>query len=479
MPDPSVAASQLQRGLEERGASCRSVASSFRDPSGTVWHDGSNFLRTVDASYTRHYDHLMGSGLYQELVAEKLLLTHEELPVPAGMTAYKLLKPEQLRFISYPYEWCFSQWREAALATLRIQEMALERGMILKDASAFNMQFVQGRPVLIDTLSFEKLDAPEPWVAYGQFCRHFLAPLALMSFCDARLGGLMQTHLDGVPLDLASRLLPWRTRLRPWLLVHLHAHAASERRYHEGTKADARGRTYSLNSLRGLIASLQTAVRHLRPPGGLARHWAAYYDESVTGGGYVAHKKQVVSDWLTAIKPGVVWDLGANTGAFSRIAADLGSRVIAFDSDPACVEKLHQSFCGGAGADVLPLLLDLSNPTPALGWHHAERMSFVERPGPELVLALALIHHLAISHNVPLPRIAAFFADFSPRLIVEFVPKEDSNAQKLLRVRKDIFTRYTPAEFERAFGEFFVVEQSTRLADSERVLYRLTRRAVA
>ncbi len=454
------------------------VPSSFRDPSGGVVFDGRDYLRLVRPAYQPHYDRLMASGLHRELVQENLIVAHGELPAQATPDVYKLLRPEQVPFISYPYEWCFSQWRDAALATLRIQELALERGLTLKDASAFNLQFVEGRPKLIDTLSFETLGEPRPWAAYGQFCRHFLAPLALMSYRDVRLGRLLQTHLDGVPLDLASKLLPWRSRWCLWLRVHLHWHAASERRFEHSTRAEAAKKSYSANALRGLVASLQKAVQDLPEPAE-GRVWSNYYDETVTGGDYVAHKQRLVGQWLQEMKPRSLWDLGANTGLFSRLAAAQGVNTIAFDSDAACVERNYQAARQDGTHNLLPLLMDLTNPTPALGWENTERMAFVGRGQPEAVLALALVHHLALGNNLPLDRIARFFAGLSSNLIIEFVPKNDSNAQKLLRVREDIFPDYTQQEFERAFSACFTIVQTEAMSNSNRVLYQMARRAAS
>jgi len=189
------------------------VASSFRDPSGFVfWQDGAIY-RQINTIYKEDYDRLMTSGLHKALVEEGLIVSHEEVALQsaAPQVAYKVIRPDQVPFISYPYEWSFSQLKGAALATLRIQRKALDFGMSLKDCSAYNMQFMKGKPVFIDTLSFEKYQEGSPWVAYRQFCQHFLAPLALMSHRDSRLGQLLRIHLDGVPLDLASKLLPRRT----------------------------------------------------------------------------------------------------------------------------------------------------------------------------------------------------------------------------------------------------------------------------
>lgn len=209
------------------------VAGSFRDPSGFVFVRNHVLFRQVNQQYRVHYDHLMDSGLYQRLLGDGLLVPHTEADGALAVSddAYKVIQPEAIPFISYPYEWCFSQYKDAALTTLAIQKRALEFGMSLKDASAYNIQLLRGKPVLIDTLSFELYPEGQPWVAYRQFCQHFLAPLALMSYRDMRLGQLMSTYIDGIPIDLASTLLPFRSRFRLALLLHIHLHARSQRRY--------------------------------------------------------------------------------------------------------------------------------------------------------------------------------------------------------------------------------------------------------
>lgn len=423
----------------------------------------------VRASYAEDYHQLMESGLYGALVGQGLLIPHEEIERTDLEGAWKVLRPRQAPFISYPYEWCFSQLRDAALATLAIQKAAMSRGMSLKDASAYNIQFLDGRPVMIDTLSFERLRL-RPWAAYGQFCRHFLAPLALMRWRDPRLGQLLKIHLDGAPLPLAASLLPWRARLDPWLLMHLFLHAASEKRAAEASAEPISEGKFPMRSFLGVVSSLESAIERLkwRAP---KTDWADYYQGTVTGGGYVAHKKEIVRGYLKTVQPRVAWDLGANTGLFSRLAVESGANVVAFDSDPACVEILYLEAKRAGEGRLLPLLMDLTNPSPALGWEHGERMSWLERPKPDMTLALGLAHHLAIANNLPLERIADFCARLGPWLAVEYVPKDDANARKLLRVREDIFDTYTREGFEEAFGRRFTIEDSTRVRDSARQLY--------
>jgi len=445
------------------------VGASFRDPSGCVIEDEGEFLRVVRPAYAEDYRFLVKSGLYQALSAQGLLIPHEEIERPDVEGAFKVLRPRQVPFISYPYEWCFSQLRDAALATLAIQKAAMAHGMCLKDASAFNIQFVEGRPMMIDTLSFERLRL-RPWAAYGQFCRHFLAPLALMSWRDARLGQLLRTQLDGVPLPLAATLLPWRARLDPWLLMHLFLHAASETRVARIPPKPIQPRNFPLRSFLGLTSSLESAIQKLQwqPP---KTDWAGYYQGTVTGGRYVEHKQQIVAGFLKTVQPRTVWDLGANTGLFSRLAAQSAEGVLSFDADPACVELNYLETRRARQTRLLPLLMDLTNPSPALGWDHRERMSWLERPKPDMVLALGLAHHLAIANNVPLDRMADFCARLGPWLAVEFVPKHDANARKLLHAREDIFDRYTREDFEQAFGRRFTIQDSRTVQDSERQLY--------
>ena len=256
------------------------LGASFRDPDGFLFRHDDRLYRQINQSCADDFRMLHESGLYDFLVEKRLLIPHTEAPLDLAMTdqAHCVIEPELVPFISYPYEWCFSQLKDAALTTLRIQKMALKRGMCLKDASAYNIQFHQGRPVLIDTLSLTAYREGEPWVAYRQFCQHFLAPLALMALRDARLGSLLRTNIDGVPLDLAARLLPMRTRLSPGLLMHLHAHAASQKKNQDNRKS-ARTTTVSRKGLEGIIDSLRGVVSKLnwKPAG---TEWGAYYSDT-------------------------------------------------------------------------------------------------------------------------------------------------------------------------------------------------------
>ncbi|UMZ74126.1 hypothetical protein [Natranaerofaba carboxydovora] len=461
------------------------LPSSFRDPSGQLFTRDKVLYRQINNTYKEHYEKLINSGLYDELVSKNLLIPHKEVDVEPFVPekAYKTIKPKPISFISYPYEWSFSQLKDAALTTLKIQKIALEHDMILKDASAYNIQFYKNKPVLIDTLSFETYKEGTPWVSYRQFCQHFLSPLALMHYCDIRLVDLFKVHIDGIPLDLASKLLPSSSKLRFSILSHIHLHAKSQK-YYSKTKKDPDNSEESSNksenkvskknmsrfSLKGLIDSLESAVKKLGwDPGKTA--WSNYYEKE-TGEEYIEDKKAQVEKMLNSTPTGTIWDIGANTGLFSEIASknDNNNEVISMDLDPACVE-INYLETKDKIDNILPLIVDFTNPSPAIGWDNKERMSIFERGPADTALALALIHHLAIGNNVPFHRLAEFFHRIGKHLIIEFVPKDDVQVKRLLKSREDIFEEYTKEEFEKHFNNYFEIKEMVNISNSKRILY--------
>lgn len=455
------------------------LASSFRDPSGFLFQDQGELFRQINRSYASQYEQLMESGLYDALTNDGLLIPHKDVseekkPSDGG---YKVIRPEPLHFISYPYEWSFSQLKDAALTTLQIQKRALEFGMSLKDSSAYNIQFHKGRPLLIDTLSFEPLIEGRPWVAYRQFCQHFLAPLALMAYRDIRLGNLLRFHIDGIPLDLASKLLPRRTRLNFSLLSHIHLHASAQKRYADTSikTQSVEGRRMGRYGLLGIIDNLESATRKLkwRPAG---TEWGEYYSFHGYDENAFDEKKALVETFLESLQPTSVWDLGANVGLFSRIASERGIPTIAFDIDPAAVELNYRECVRQSETNLLPLIIDLTNPSPSLGWANEERSSLIERGPADVVFALALIHHLSISNNVPLADLTTFFSKIARWTIFEFVPKEDPQVQRLLISRDDIFDDYSFQGFEKAFTECFHIHRKEQIGASSRTLYLMENR---
>ncbi len=446
----------------------RNEPSSFRDPlSSLYWKDSRLYRKLSGASY-RDYKLLMSSGLYAHLTKRGMLVRHSQI---ADSGDEVTIEPELIPVVSYPYEWSFAQLRAAALLTLQIQEMALAHEMSLKDASAYNVQFVGSVPVLIDTGSFEAYVEGEPWVAYRQFCQHFLAPLALMRYTRLDLGALLRLFIDGVPLDLATTLLPLRARLRPSMALHIVAHGVSQKRHADNHERVVARRIPKYNVL-AILSNLGHTIEGLQLKR-LATEWGAYYTFTNYNDNAFRAKSDIIRQWCDRIAPKRVLDLGSNNGQFSRVVLEAAAveYAISADIDPVAVNANYVKAAAEHDTRILPLRIDLTNPSPALGWNNTERSSFRDRAQSDLVLALALVHHLAISNNVPLRQIAAYFRELAPALIVEFVPKSDSQTQKLLANRKDVFPDYTEAGFGQAFGEYFTLEKKSMVRDSQRTMY--------
>ncbi len=452
--------------------------SSFRDPDGFIFLKDSILYRQINKSGQEDYDALMSSGLYKELIDKKSLVAHKESTEKheASNSLYKIIEPQFIPFISYPYEWSFSQLKAAALLTLDIQKSALERNLSLKDASAYNIQFSEGKPIFIDTLSFEKYEEGKPWAAYRQFCQHFLIPLALMKHIGPEVSQMFRTNIDGIPLELGHKLLPFKTYFSFGLLVHVHLHFLFQAKNStttsesKNTKAIKKFTKFNflalLDSLRSLILKLDLKIEKST--------WNKYYGETNYSDSAMTAKEQLVSDFAKEVDPKIVWDMGGNTGRFSRLLANSETNCICFDFDHWCVELNSREVFKNNENHVLPLVLDASNPSPALGWSNTERSSLTERGPCDLLLALALVHHISIANNIPLELVAKYFANLSKNLIIEFVPKVDSQVKRLLSAREDIFTNYNIEYFEQVFSDYFRIVRKEKVEGSERTLYLMT-----
>ena len=459
------------------------LAASFRDPNGFLYRRDGKLLRQINQSYQSDYRLLKESGLFETLVKGNYLVKHRELGTDAALSddAFMVIEPDLIDYISYPYEWCFSQLKDAALLTLKIQQQALAKGMSLKDASAYNVQFHQGKPIFIDTLSFEAYEQG-PWVAYKQFCQHFLAPLALKSVTDRRLGLLLRTNIDGIPLDLASKLLPRRSWFSYSLLAHIHLHARAQAKFadsaRDSTASKTKRATVSKAQLKAMIDQLIGAIGKLEPKREQTE-WGDYYADTNYLDAAMSHKVALVEQFTQRIQRDnlKVIDMGANNGQFSRVVSSYAKLVVAQDIDEIAVEKNYLQCRSEKNHTLLPLVQDLTNPSPAIGWANTERLAITQRGKVDLILALALIHHIAITNNVPLDQVAQFFQKQCEYLIIEFVPKADSQVRRMLSTREDIFAGYDKASFEQVFSDYFEIIVSEPVQQTERTLYLLRAKA--
>lgn len=295
-----------------------------------------------------------------------------------------------------------------------------------------------------------------------------------MKYKDIRLNQLFRIFIDGIPLDLTSTLLPLRSYLKPFLFFHVHLHSKSQK-YFSSKTLNVMNHKMSSLSFKGLIDSLESAIKNMKWKLGTSE-WSGYYIDTNYSHSALEHKKSLVSEFLDKINAKNVWDLGANVGIFSRIASNKKIPTISFDSDAIAIEKSYVDCINNGEKYLLPLVLDLTNPSPSIGWENKERISLQERGPANTVFALALIHHLVVTNNLPLNFVAHFLSKLGTFLIIEFVPKHDSYFQRLLLNRVDIFADYTQENFEHEFKKYFIIENSTRIRESQRTLYLMKKR---
>ncbi len=451
---------------------------SFRDPSGYVYIAKDSVFRTISPDYSKHWNAATESGFTARAIKSGLLLDFAEVPAMHG--AWKTLECPRLPFISYPYEWCFSQLKDAAKHTLNLMGMALEDGLILKDASAYNMQFMGTKSTFIDHLSFEIWQKNSPWVGYLQFCKHFLAPLALMSKNLPECGILSANWIDGIPLHLASSLLPFRTKLSLHLNIHIHVHARMQQKYSDARASAEKVRHLKVSekTVPRLCESLRACLDSLTLPR-CKTEWGDYYDDTNYTKAGETSKAEFVRVTAARHSGAVAFDIGANTGAYSRLLAEFFPTVIAVDMDHMAVEKMYLNLKKSGQTRVMPLLINLSNPTPALGWMCQERQSFIQRSEGDYVSALALIHHLVLTAGIPLAKTADFFASLlrpSGVLVLEFVPFEDSQVQRMLAARETVFKTYSLETCLDAYAAHFELLERKAVAEITRTLLVLKKK---
>ena len=445
---------------------------SFKDPSGFVFQVDRQVYRQVNQEYASEYDHLMNSGLYKHLVQKRWLIPHEEIDQNLTETPkwYKTLRPEQVSTISYPYEWCFEELKDAGLLTLQILRASLEYGMIIKDATPFNIQFHKGRAVFIDTLSFEKYDPLLPWVAYRQFCQHFLFPLYLEYYLKADLQKTMSTYMDGIPVDITSKLLPLKSNLSLGVWLHVY----TQNTFRNSSKSKAEQIRFNKKKLINLISHLEHIIGRFVVR--KSTTWSNYYEETILDKQYLLNKEKIFLEFCEELSVSSALDLGANEGYFTKLLAKKGIEVVSTDTDSRTIGNLYQYVKQQQVPNILPLVIDVTNPSPALGFNNAERSAFHDRVKPELVLALALIHHLVIGKNITLEMLGEYFAGIARYLVIEFVPREDPKVKQMLASRKDVFSDYSIERFEDCFTRHFDIQNKKLIPGTTRTLYLLQRK---
>jgi SAM-dependent methyltransferase len=454
---------------------------SFRDPAGRVVRMDGEIYRAVDSRFASLWERVAGEGLVRELTSRSLLVETEPVPpdseaarrLRAGLPGYSsFLRHRRVPVLTYPYEWSLSMLADAASATLEVEESLVRRGYTLKDASAFNVQFVGSRPVFVDVTSVEPHRRKDVWVAMHQFERMFLYPLLLRKYRGIDHKGYFLSHIDG--MDLAGMRAVFRglSAFRPGLLASvglpslLSGRARADRDRLKGRLAEEGGDPevllFRLGRLRARIERLGRSC----PRG----HWKDYARTNSYSEEAERQKVEFVRDVLSAARPASVLDLGCNTGRYSRLAAESGARVVAVDQDHDCVDLLYRE-AKAARLDILPVWSDLSNPSPGLGFRNRERAPLLERVRSEAVFALALVHHLLVSSRIPLEEIRDLFHALAAKsLVVEFVEPADPMFQELLGFRENLYGDLTVERFEAVFAERFRLVRRVSLYGARRTL---------
>ena len=453
------------------------VSGSFRDPGGFVFERGGRIFRVITRHSLDDWNAFAASELRRELERDRLLIgtrPAEPASLPEGLEpGAQVVEHDRVPFVSYPYEWSFAMLKDAALLTLELLECALARGFVLKDATPYNVQFVGSRPVFIDVLSFTRYREGEPWAGYNQFCKMFLYPLMLQAYKRIPFQSWLRSELEGIDPLTFSRLLSLRDRLRPGVLTHVQAHAWLQQRLAANptsVRGEIRQARLPKQAIVNNVRGLRRLVERLRSDEEKTI-WAEYEHSCSYSEAARNQKEEFVRAAATAQQPRLAWDLGANVGRFSRIAAEHAGYVVAMDADAASIDLLYRQLRKEAAEKTLPLVMDLANPSPDQGWRGRERRSALARGRPELILALALIHHVRISANIPVDSFLEWLARMQSALVIEFVSKEDARVKQLLLNKDDTYEDYDRADFEACLVRHFALERSQALEGGTRFLY--------
>ena len=452
------------------------LSGSFRDPCGYIYFEGSVVKRAVLPKYFDQYQALKDSGFFEKAIKHKLLIPHTEDTVTSDFIS---LTPEEIPFITYPYEWSFEQYKDAALHTLKLQKYAVQNGFILKDASAFNVFFHKGKPIFVDTLSFDFYKEDSPWRAFKMFVTNFLSPLVLAHYHGPDIFKMMQTHIDGIPLSLTSSLLPWRTKFNPMLYSNIHLMARMENKYQdvkqrniEQPKLSRKKHLKHLDALYGYIQNLSIKQNS---------EWGNYYNDIHYKPKSLKFKMEQLDKWVDGIEAKKLLDIGGNNGTVARTLYKNIDCVVVGDIDTNAVDSNYKEVKRTAETNMIPLILNVLNPSPNTGYNNDERVSILERLidfKPDVTLALAIVHHIALSGNVPFEQIAAFFSKISEKLIIEFPLRDDPMVQVLLKQKMEFenhFDFYTIELFEKFFASYFRVDEKIQIPNTKRVLFLMSR----
>lgn len=459
---------------------CKYDSGSFRDREGRVFRVGDQVFRGLSDTAKTEWEDLSQTDFYRELVGDGKLVSTELLDpsrlneaMPFAKDWAAVVSHETIPFISYPYEWTFSMLKDAALLHLDILTAALEEDMICKDSSSYNVQWRGVAPVFIDIASFQKLEQGESWTGYLQFCELFLYPLILQAHRKIPFQPWLRGSIDGIKVNDIDSMFGWTHFTRPGVLAHVKLQAMFQRRFgntKRNVKEDVKKSGFSKKLIKDNLNSLTRIVNKLEPRKSDSV-WVNYQNENTYTDEETREKKEFVESIAAIRRWGLVWDIGSNTGTYSRIAASHAHYVIAMDADCDTVDRLYRVLSTEKYTNITPLVMDIKDPSPNRGWRGRERKSISDRGNPELVLCLAVLHHIVIGANIPMSEFISWLAELGASVVIEFINKEDSMVQQLLRNKDDNYDDYEQKYFEKCLGDHFQVVKRKELQNGTRTLY--------
>ena len=454
---------------------------SFRDPSGRVYRldetEGSRIVRGLTEEAASTIDRLLSEPFFRNLVAagdvvQTTSLSHQDSATSrmVEMGWRSAVEHEPVEFITWPYEWPFSMLKDAALLQLRLLDASVRNGWIMKDATPYNIQWKGNRPVFIDVPSFVPFEDGDYWQGYRQFCSTFLTPLLLTAHLGIPFQPLLRSRLEGIPPDEAIRYFQGWKRFKRGVLSHVWFPAKAERRILSRgapSKPVASKRGQPRTMLLALIDSLMRLVNRLSY-GHSGSDWSQYSETHTYSENDFQRKRNFIDRHASALRPRLLWDLGANTGVFSRVAAQHSDIVVAVDGDHDAVDMLYQDTLEAGEQNIIPLMLDIANLSPSQGWAGRERAAFDRRRSPDMVLCLALIHHMRVSANIPLALFVEWLRSLDATAIVEFVDRDDEMFLTLIKERALEYEDYTAEHFQMEILRYFNIRDRLQLMDGKR-----------
>ncbi len=463
---------------------------SFRDRSARVFYRDNTVYRYLNetalknwelVSQTPFFTQALQRGTIIESSLDNTFSPHSTKTSETDLFQWAgLLQHRLIPFISYPYEWPFGMLKDAALLHLDLLKQALEAGFILKDSSAFNIQWQGSKPIFIDIPSIEPYNGHEPWVGYQQFCEMFLAPLLLNSYKNIPFQEWLIGNPDGIKLQHLAAMAGLRDWLRPGMFRHVILHSRLQAQFSDTKKqykAELANSGFGKELILNNVADLQKIVRNLQLKD-FRSEWSDYAQQNTYTEADQKTKEAFIERHLQQNKSRLVWDIGCNTGHYSYLAAKHCEYVVAIDGDTMAIEKLYRKLKQENNTQILPLIVNLTHPSPNVGWRCLERKTLWERTKPDMVLCLALIHHLVFGQNILVSSVLQWLAELAPTVVLEYVSTQDPMSQKLLLNKEQIYRDYDEEAFKAQVLEVFDIVEAQALPSGTRTLYCLKRKAL-